>query len=547
MADFNNDVIGGQGQTNHGTTEVAGIIGTARHGDGTQWIEQLGIFSTNGTFTMNFWLKTTDTNIVYPMICGADWNGSNGEFQIRLNNGALGAGIIDWQYAPGQVSGGTFDSTILRDGNWHMITLTKADDNISSVKLYIDAAEATLIKHGGSVSVSLTTAFTLLARSGSYNLVADIDEFATWSVELDQDKINLLYNGGIGLPFSEYGNVPVPPVVYYDITIADGIGGDTTPISGTYTYSAGEIVSITGIVDTGFFFDYWNLDGSNIGSTNPVLVTMNANHILVPVYAPIPNDTGGIITHDGLYTLHTFLSDGVYGCNTAKDVEMLIVAGGGGGGRHAAGGGGAGGLIHENVHPILIGTYPVIIGNGGLGAITENTYGIKGDDSLFNSLIAIGGGAGAPYNSAPGGNGGSGGGGAHSVGLGGLGTLTQGNNGGAGGGISFGTGGGGGGAFSAGANGESTGGPSERGGKGGDGLMFNISGSNTYYAGGGGGSSDGGGSSLGGLGGGGIGGDRNYTPGGNGIINTGGGGGGGGYTGIAGNGGSGIIIIKYLT
>ena len=167
----------------------------------------------------------------------------------------------------------------------------------------------------------------------------------------------------------------------------------------------------------------------------------------------------------------------------------------------------------------------------------------------------VGGGGGAGYSTTPG-NGGSGGGGYGGGGGGGrraagTGISNQGNNGGTGTGNSA---GGGGGASSVGINagpldGGNTGGP------GGNGVQSSISGVATYYGGGGGGwtedyTTTG---SLGGLGGGG---NSSSGDGGGGVqaadgaIGTGGGGGGGwyqpyGYNGGAG--GSGVVIIRYLT
>jgi hypothetical protein len=190
-----------------------------------------------------------------------------------------------------------------------------------------------------------------------------------------------------------------------------------------------------------------------------------------------------------------------------------------------------------------------------------------------SSLIAIGGGHGGSsyflYTPGPtGATGGSGGGATgYTAGTnvsGGAGTPGQGNRGGNGGGGPYYSGGGGG-AATAGADGPNT--P-----HGGNGILNTILGRNYYWGGGGGGASyssgiggngglgGGGGGSSNGLGdktginpgknaGGGGGGDWVNTPGGDGGRFTGGGGGGGMHynrNSYGGNGGSGIIIIRYL-
>jgi len=212
-------------------------------------------------------------------------------------------------------------------------------------------------------------------------------------------------------------------------------------------------------------------------------------------------------------------------------VEYLVVAGGGAG---DSGGGGAGGLIYLTSVLTIGNTYNVTIGAGGTTGADTAT---NGSNSVFNSSIAIGGGA-ARYslNGVPGG---SGGGAAYSGKTAGAGTVGQGNAGGNSN-PAWATGAGGGGAGAVGGN---SAGPTV-GGAGGIGLQYNISGTSTYYAGGGGGGTvTGGTGGAGGLGGGGAGASTSAT---SGTVNTGGGGGGIYQSYPAGAGGSGIVILRYL-
>ncbi len=244
------------------------------------------------------------------------------------------------------------------------------------------------------------------------------------------------------------------------------------------------------------------------------------------------------ITTDGLYTVVTFTGDGSFSVTGGSiTVDDLVVAGGGAGGGQNAGGGGAGGLIYTTSESVS-GTSSITVGTGGIGT-TGYSGGGNGSDSLFNGHTAIGGGGGGAYNGINGQNGGSGGG-SGATGTHGNGTLGQGNNGGDGANLSPYAGGGGGGA---GAVGETV-----NPGIGGVGLQYSISGTPTYYAGGGGGGGNSG-SAAGGNGGGGHGenAESGGTPGTNGL---GGGGGGGGETGDPNggkDGGSGVVIIRYLT
>lgn len=259
------------------------------------------------------------------------------------------------------------------------------------------------------------------------------------------------------------------------------------------------------------------------------------------------------VSLSGTYTVHTFNSSGNFVVASGTiTVEVFVVAGGGGAGKQASGnpmgvgGGGAGGIGTNTAHAVS-GTVTVVVGAGGTGATSGGANGTAGSNSSFGTITAIGGGYGAGGADVAGGSGGSGGG-ATGAGLGGAGTAGQGNTGGNGSNAASSYGAGGGGGRSAvGANGTSG-----AGGNGGNGIASAISGTTAYYAGGGGGSTYASGTDgLGGNGGGGNAGvDGANNPGSPGTANTGGGGGGGHYeTAISdgGNGGSGVVIVRYLT
>jgi hypothetical protein len=260
--------------------------------------------------------------------------------------------------------------------------------------------------------------------------------------------------------------------------------------------------------------------------------------------------SGGDTVQDiGGYRIHTFTTVGTssFTVDRGGQVEVLVVAGGGGSGGGQGGAGGGGGVIYNNSFNVLANSINVTVGGGGSGGINIGTAGSNGGNSTFSSLTGFGGGGGGgDAGSLDGLSGGSGGGsGAEStIGTPGTGTPGQGNSGGAGSknGGSYG-GGGGGGAGVVGGNGTGI-----NGGKGGDGLSYTISGSSVYYGGGGGGGvyNGSGTAGIGGLGGGGNG--AALGNGQNGVANTGGGGGGGGTksNGILSNGGSGIVIVRYL-
>jgi hypothetical protein len=283
--------------------------------------------------------------------------------------------------------------------------------------------------------------------------------------------------------------------------------------------------------------------------------------------------TGGVIYTDATYAYHVFTSSGTFTPSTSLSADVLIVAGGGsGGGAYTGGGGGAGGLRAFTSQSLTSGTgYTCTVGagaKGGLYAVNPNgSKGLQGSNTTFSSLSVTGGGGGASWGTNPSSGGGSGGGGGPeyaSAGAGNAGGYTpvEGYAGGNGVVTSVYAAGGGGGAGGAAAN--STAGIGTAGGVGTNTYnSINFSswltatglGTGGKLAGGGGAGGQGNPASAptydaaNGTDGGGNG--SATLSGGAGAVATGSGGGGAGYPyngsqGVGGNGGSGLIIIRYV-
>ena len=178
--------------------------------------------------------------------------------------------------------------------------------------------------------------------------------------------------------------------------------------------------------------------------------------------------TGGTVTTDGNFKIHTFTGDGCFVVSSlgnpaggGSNVDYLVIAGGGGGGYFYGGGGGAGGfreskdstlnsphtaspLAATTGITVTATTFPITVGAGGLSKPGAPPYtiptavGTPGSNSVFSTITASGGGGGIgcdtnKRNGTPGGSGG-GAGGAGSGGSGGSGNTPptnppQGNNG----------------------------------------------------------------------------------------------------------------------
>lgn len=274
--------------------------------------------------------------------------------------------------------------------------------------------------------------------------------------------------------------------------------------------------------------------------------------------------TGGIITEDATYTYHTFGASGTFTPKQSLTADILVVAGGGGGGGGGStwangGGGGAGGVAYYASQSLTTTGYTCTVGGPGAGGIAY-TKGTSGVNSSFGGLTAaVGGGAGGGYSDGRASTGGSGGGGAglaNSGNTGAAGTAGQGNAGGNGFNSASNTGNGGGGGGAGGIGQAANVRGSTFGGNGGAGtntysswiLTTGLT-SDGYIAGGGGGGAGTSGNYGIGTAGAGNGGGGNVN-GTNALAYTGSGGGGCGAAGsgggtIGGNGGSGVIIIRY--
>lgn len=238
--------------------------------------------------------------------------------------------------------------------------------------------------------------------------------------------------------------------------------------------------------------------------------------------------------------------------------KVLVVGGGGGGGSHVGGGGGGGGVYENLSHTVTpSAANTVTVGTGGAGSITTTaacnaTPATAGNSSVFASATVAGGGNGASWTWQGPGTGANGGGGSGSTqSAGGIGSAFTGGSGYANattsGNYGYPTAGG------AGAGGAGGSISTYYAGNGGAGKLSAITG-NSYGGGGGGGfHSANAFAGTGGVGGGGNGnGYMNVTPAKapSGTANTGGGGGGSGapcpsvYS-EGGNGGSGIVVVKY--
>jgi hypothetical protein len=139
------------------------------------------------------------------------------------------------------------------------------------------------------------------AGSGSVSVVPDKTEYE------DGEIITLTAEANVGWVFSDWSgdvistNNPVlvtmdadkvitatfetEPVITYSLTVNTVGSGSVSVVPDKSEYNEGEIVSLTAAADPGWIFSDWS--GDVVSTTNPVLVTMDADKVITATFKMI--------------------------------------------------------------------------------------------------------------------------------------------------------------------------------------------------------------------------------------------------------------------
>jgi hypothetical protein len=446
----------------------------------------------------------------------------------------------------------------------------------SGQTIVVDGATVTLGRCGGSVALASGATQTGFGRTGTVDWVTDSIKTSTFTAESGKGYFCNTTGGSfeVDLPAGSAGAI-VSIQDYNNTFDSNKLTVDPNGSEKINGGSAGDPIDIT-TEGRGVTFVYVD---STVGWRS-----VQDNDFSKVGESFVEATGGNVTTTVGNFKTHIFTSPGTFtvcsvGSPTNNTIDYLVVAGGGGGGRddhpspRIGGGAGAGGfrlsnsvgcmpaclmspLINPAGLPVTATGYPVTVGAGGAKGVPGgcNNSGQRGSNSVFtgsSTITSTGGGGGGGHTSSTDGPGSQGPGGSAGAFQGYPGTGNsppvsppQGNPAGPGGAAPTYAGGGGGGAGAVG--GAQSGGTGGKGGLGsfiGDTYIgptapsYGTSGpvSDTRYFAGGGGSSSSGAAPDGGGGGAANGGDA--------TVNTGGGGAGGRHN--SGNGGSGIVMIRY--
>jgi hypothetical protein len=103
------------------------------------------------------------------------------------------------------------------------------------------------------------------------------------------------------------------------ITVSEG--GTTDPSSGTYTYEIATNVVVEAVPSVGYLFDYWEFDGEDIGSENPITVYVGSSHALKAFFTPITYQLTITATSGG--TTNPVPGTYTYGVDSSVEVTAI--------------------------------------------------------------------------------------------------------------------------------------------------------------------------------------------------------------------------------
>src|SRR3989338_4972839 len=233
------------------------------------------------------------------------------------------------------------------------------------------------------------------------------------------------------------GNLFVTGALVVNSTTITGASASGWTISGNNVYNdtLGVLFGIGTLSPTALLHISGTSSANNISLNvnNTLYVNVSSNRVGIGTSSPaatlhvvspaIPTGSGGDSTYDikvgdVTYRVHKFTTVGNSTFTVpagVSEVEYLVVAGGGGGAGAqttsvGAGGGGAGGF-RTGTLAVTAGNKTVTVGAGGAGGPAGRYNGTKGNDSVFDTIVSLGGGFAAEPLAPSNVVGGSGGGG----------------------------------------------------------------------------------------------------------------------------------------
>lgn len=199
------DYAGGfNGSVKSGVTYSTGLVGQCFSFDGSTsayvTAGSAGNLSTND-FTVEFWLQTTNSNIMAVIEKWQECDACVPGWAIRVGRNGAGdyPGVIGFEiFGPPGCSDFAGLGTTVNDGLWHHVALVRSGVNAS---MYVDAVEITNVTMPSVINVN-NTATTQMGRSicaccdGTQSFKGKLDEVAIYTRALSSNEIASIYSAG---------------------------------------------------------------------------------------------------------------------------------------------------------------------------------------------------------------------------------------------------------------------------------------------------------------------------------------------------------------
>ena len=294
-------------------------------------------------------------------------------------------------------------STMVGNGSTDTLTLSPAPDSVNDVAIYLDGVfqtPGTEYTLAGS-TITFTTApannvFVCALVGGGEHIGTPMDN----SIGTDKLVDGTLTNAKIDAVSTSKVSGTLPAInanAVTNLNAANLVGSmpaidgsnltgissftknandpaaNTNPAGGVGTIwantTSGELYVLT---DATTDANVWTNVGGGTGNI-PVLVSLAS---------------GGTLTTDGDYNVHTFNTSSTITFSVADvPVDYLVIAGGGGAGGKGGGGAGAGGYRTATNFSVSAQAYTITVGAGGSGGSTNSGFA-NGSDSTFSSITS---------------------------------------------------------------------------------------------------------------------------------------------------------------
>lgn len=151
------------------------------------------------------WVNITSTSSYQMLIAKGENSGDTRSYELRCYGTTT---QMEVQMRVGGAYIQARSTTAIGTGSWVHVIFTRDG---TTQKIYINGVSDTLetnVTQTGDIDYS-TDSLWLGQRNGGLRFNGKLDEIAIWSKALTQDDIDLLYNGGDGIPYEATGGARI--------------------------------------------------------------------------------------------------------------------------------------------------------------------------------------------------------------------------------------------------------------------------------------------------------------------------------------------------